>query len=93
MTDDAHATLPWAFVVNDPAPEDAPAPDPAEVVTVPGSSLSLRRSDISMANGPPDWHPESHPLAWALARTLRIADGPDEVHKMVVARRELTRFA
>jgi hypothetical protein len=24
---------------------------------------------------------------------LRIADGPDEVHKMVVARRELKRFA
>jgi acyl-CoA dehydrogenase len=35
------------------------------------------------------------PLArmWRDGRMLRIADGPDEVHKMVVARRELARFA
>ena len=34
------------------------------------------------------------PLArmWAHVRTLRIADGPDEVHSMVVARRELGRY-
>ncbi len=30
---------------------------------------------------------------WRNARSLRIADGPDEVHKMVIARRELRRFA
>jgi acyl-CoA dehydrogenase len=30
---------------------------------------------------------------WRDGRALRIADGPDEVHKMVVARRELKRFA
>ncbi len=30
---------------------------------------------------------------WREGRSLRIADGPDEVHKMVVARRELNRFA
>jgi acyl-CoA dehydrogenase len=34
------------------------------------------------------------PLArlWSYARILRIADGPDEVHNMVVARREIKRF-
>jgi acyl-CoA dehydrogenase len=34
------------------------------------------------------------PLArmWAHARTLRIVDGPDEVHKMVIARREVRRL-
>ena len=37
---------------------------------------------------------DDFPLAamWAGARTLRIADGPDEVHKMVIARRELRRY-
>jgi acyl-CoA dehydrogenase len=36
---------------------------------------------------------DDFPLArmWAFARTLRLADGPDEVHQMVVARRELGR--
>ncbi len=29
---------------------------------------------------------------WREGRALRIADGPDEVHKMVIARRELRRF-
>jgi acyl-CoA dehydrogenase len=34
------------------------------------------------------------PLAalWAHVRTLRILDGPDEVHKMTIARAELRRF-
>jgi acyl-CoA dehydrogenase len=37
---------------------------------------------------------EDTPLAhlWANARTLQIADGPDEVHKMALARRELRRY-
>jgi acyl-CoA dehydrogenase len=35
------------------------------------------------------------PLAgmWRFSRMLRVADGPDEVHKMVIARRELNRVA
>lgn len=31
-------------------------------------------------------------LAWRQGRWLRIADGPDEAHKMVIALRELNRF-
>jgi acyl-CoA dehydrogenase len=38
---------------------------------------------------------EDVPLAemYAHARTLHLADGPDEVHKMQIARRELRRYA
>jgi acyl-CoA dehydrogenase len=37
---------------------------------------------------------QDFPLAslWAGARTLRLADGPDEVHRMALARRELARY-
>jgi acyl-CoA dehydrogenase len=37
---------------------------------------------------------QDFPLAslYTHARTLQIADGPDEVHKRSVARRELRRF-
>jgi acyl-CoA dehydrogenase len=33
------------------------------------------------------------PAAWAHVRTLRLADGPDEVHKASIAKHELRRFA
>jgi len=38
---------------------------------------------------------QDFPLAelWAAARTLRLADGPDEVHQRSLARRELKRYA
>ncbi len=30
-------------------------------------------------------------MMWRFSRMLRLADGPDEVHKMVIARREVGR--
>ncbi|WP_432010052.1 acyl-CoA dehydrogenase family protein [Streptomyces sp. HD1123-B1] len=38
---------------------------------------------------------QDFPLAelWAAARTLRLADGPDEVHQRSLARRELKKYA
>ncbi len=37
---------------------------------------------------------QDFPLAelWASARTLRLADGPDEVHQRSLARREIKRY-
>ena len=37
---------------------------------------------------------DDFPLAemYAIARTLRLADGPDEVHVRAVARHELSRY-
>ena len=37
---------------------------------------------------------DDFPLAamYAHIRTLRLADGPDEVHRMTIARRELRRY-
>lgn len=57
----ANAVMPWAFVLNDPEPADAKAPDPEEVVSVPGSNVSMPRSAINLDTGPPDWHPHGHP--------------------------------
>lgn len=31
--------------------------------------------------------------AWASVRTLRLADGPDEVHSRAIARAEFARYA
>jgi acyl-CoA dehydrogenase len=36
-------------------------------------------------------HEQPLAMLWTYARTLRLSDGPDEVHRRVVARRELRR--
>ena len=65
----ANAVMPWAYVLNDPVPADAKAPDPDEVVSVPGSDVSMPRSAIKIDNGPPDWHPDAHPPMPAVVAT------------------------
>ena len=59
--DGANAVLLWAFVLNDPASGNGDVADPDQVVTVPGSRVSMPRSAININNGPPDWHPDRHP--------------------------------
>ena len=57
----ANSIMPWAYVRNAPAAQTGEAPDPDEVVSVPGSDVSMPRSAININAGPPDWHREGHP--------------------------------
>ena len=58
-------------------------------VAIPNMALGVldRAIQIHGAAGVTQFTPLAH--MWAHMRTLRIADGPDEVHKMTIARREI----
>ena len=60
-------------------------------VAVPNMALGVidRAIQVHGAAGVTQFTPLAH--MWAHMRTLRIADGPDEVHKMTIARREIRR--
>jgi acyl-CoA dehydrogenase len=60
-------------------------------VAVPNMALKIIDRAIQVHGGA--GVSDDFPLAWMYAhmRTLRLADGPDEVHKLSIARRELRR--
>jgi acyl-CoA dehydrogenase len=60
-------------------------------VAVPNIALKVidRAIQVHGAGGVSQYFPLAH--MWAHMRTLRIADGPDEVHKMTIARREILK--
>ena len=62
-------------------------------VAVPNMALEVidRAIQVHGAAGVTQFTPLAH--MWAHMRTLRIADGPDEVHKMTIARREIRRHS
>ena len=62
-------------------------------VAVPTMALKVidRAIQVHGAAGVTQFTPLAH--LYAGVRTLRIADGPDEVHKMTIARREIRRYA
>jgi acyl-CoA dehydrogenase len=62
-------------------------------VAVPNMALKIidRAIQVHGAAGVSQYFPLAS--MYAHARTLRIADGPDEVHKMTIARREIRRHA
>ena len=61
-------------------------------VYVPNIALKVIDRAIQMhgATGVSQWTPLAS--MWTSMRTLRIADGPDEVHRMVLAREELRKY-
>ncbi len=61
-------------------------------VAIPNMTLKVvdRAIQVHGAGGVSQYFPLAH--MWAHQRTLRIADGPDEVHKMTIARREILKY-
>ena len=55
------------------------------------SASSTARSRSTAAAGVSQDFPLAY--AWARARTLRLADGPDEVHRETIAKIELAKHA
>jgi acyl-CoA dehydrogenase len=60
-------------------------------VAIPNMTLKVvdRAIQVHGAAGVTQFFPLAH--MYAHARTLRIVDGPDEVHKMAIARREILK--
>ena len=60
-------------------------------VAIPNMTLKVvdRAIQVHGAGGVTQFFPLAH--MYAHSRTLRLADGPDEVHKMTIARREISR--
>lgn len=50
---------PWAYVRN--APNQRVEPDDGRPHSVPGSTKTYTRKEISNGFSPPDWHPDDHP--------------------------------
>jgi len=63
-------------------------------IKVAGPSVALKVIDRAIQVHGGGGVSEDFPLAsfWAHQRTLRLADGPDEVHKRTIAQRELRRW-
>ena len=82
-------TLKAAWLIDTVGNKHARTEIAAIKVAAPGVALKVIDRAIQVHGG--GGVSQDFPLAWLYAhvRTLRIADGPDEVHKMTIARREL----
>jgi len=83
--------LKTAWLVDTVGPQQARIEIAAIKVAAPNVALRIIDRAIQVHGGA--GVSDDTPLAWMWAhmRTLRLADGPDEVHKLSIARRELRR--
>lgn len=85
-------TLKAAYLMDTVGNKEAQTEIAAIKVAAPNIALKIvdRAIQVHGGAGVTDDFPLA--LAWAHLRTLRLADGPDEVHKRAIARRELRKY-
>jgi acyl-CoA dehydrogenase len=85
-------TLKTAWLMDSVGSKGARVEVSAIKVAAPNTALKIIDRAIQVHGGA--GVAQDFPLAkmYAAIRTLRLADGPDEVHKMTIARRELRRY-
>ncbi len=85
-------TLKTAWLMDTVGNKDAHTEIAAIKVAAPNMALKVIDRAIQVHGG--GGVTDDFPLAWMYAhlRTLRLADGPDEVHKRAIARRELRQY-
>jgi acyl-CoA dehydrogenase len=85
-------TLKAAYLMDTVGNKEAQTEIAAIKVAAPNIALKIvdRAIQVHGAGGVTDDFPLA--MAWAHLRTLRLADGPDEVHKRAIARQELRKY-
>lgn len=85
-------TLKTAYLMDTVGNKEARTEIAAIKVAAPAMALKVvdRAIQVHGGGGVTDDFPLA--MAWAHLRTLRLADGPDEVHKRTIARQELRKY-
>src|SRR5204862_7988330 len=88
-----HLTLKAAYLMDTTGNKAARAEIAMIRVVAPNMALRVIDRAIQAHGGGGVSDDFGHAAAWTQARTLRLADGPDEVHRETIARLELQRFS
>jgi acyl-CoA dehydrogenase len=81
-----------AYMMDTASPRDA-APWISQIkVVAPRMALKVIDETVQMHGGMGVTQDTPFAMAWTYMRTLRLADGPDAVHRRVIGRHELKRY-